>query len=428
MIRLQLMALLIPALLFSVVIEAQTAKRDLRNAKRALSSFGLDPAGNSSKLTEAKDLINGVVKDEEFKNDFNAWYLRGNIYNEMVSQDMIQKGLNPNYEAKFPEASVTAYESYMKAYELAEKKWHLRDAAQGLADVMSGLLNHGFEYYQVGDQATAYSSFKAALDAHYIIEENGKTSPFADEEELNNQIYIVAVTAFSSGQLDSAEHYINKLQEKGVDKPELYDFLFKINSERGDMDKAKSYLEKGREKYPDDVNLLFSEINVALQEGKLDELVSSLTLAIEKEPKNLSLYSTLGNVYDNLVQISEDEEDKEKYFEKAKATYNKALELDPNHFETTYSLGALYFNKAALMTQELAALEEDFSAAGLKKFEEQQNKVNEIFNISLPYFLKAEQLNPEDRNTLLALKEIYARLNDLEKSNMYKEKLEALEE
>ncbi len=427
MLRFKLSVLLISALLFSVVGEAQTAKRDLRNAKRALSSFGLDPSGNSAKLVEAKDLINGVITDDEYKDDFNAWYIRGNIYNEMVSQDMVQQSLDPNYKPKFPDAPVIAFDSYMKAYDLAEKKWHQRDAAQGLSDAMNGILSKGFQEYQAGEMDNAYSSFKSALDAHYIIEENGKASPFADEEELNNQIYIVAVTAFSSNNLDAAEDYIGKLQDNGVDKPELYDFLFKIYAERGDMEKGKEYLQEGREKYPEDVNLLFSEINVALQEGKLDDLVNALNIAIEKEPDNLTLYSTLGNVYDNLVQIKEDPEEKEMYFNKAKKTYDKALELDPNHFETTYSLGALYFNKAAIMTQELAALEEDFSAAGLKKFEEQQKRVNEIFEVALPYFTKAEELKPDDRNTLLALKEIYARMNDLEKSNMYKEKLESLE-
>jgi hypothetical protein len=44
----------------------------------------------------------------------------------------------------------------------------------------------------------------------------------------------------------------------------------------------------------------------------------------------------------------------------------------------------------------------------------------------LPYFLKAEKLNDKDKNTLIALKEIHARLNQLDKSNAYKARLDAL--
>ena len=48
------------------------------------------------------------------------------------------------------------------------------------------------------------------------------------------------------------------------------------------------------------------------------------------------------------------------------------------------------------------------------------------FKKALPYFLKAEELNPKDMNTMIALKEIYAREGELDKSSKYKEKIDAL--
>ena len=41
-------------------------------------------------------------------------------------------------------------------------------------------------------------------------------------------------------------------------------------------------------------------------------------------------------------------------------------------------------------------------------------------------FIKSEQVDPKDKNTLIALKEIYARKNELEKSKEYKTKIEQL--
>ena len=49
-----------------------------------------------------------------------------------------------------------------------------------------------------------------------------------------------------------------------------------------------------------------------------------------------------------------------------------------------------------------------------------------MFDAALPYFLKAEESDPKDRNTLIALREIYARKNQLDKAEEYKKKLDAL--
>jgi len=423
----KLFLLMLSSLLVIAISQAQDAKRDLRNAKRALSSYGLDPTGNSGKIVEAQTLIDGVVKDPEYAASFEAWYIRGNIYNEMVSQDLMMATFNPGHKAQFPKASMGAYESYSEAYNLAEKSFQKRDAAKGLSEVLQGVLTYGFDKYQEGDQAEAFKSFEAALLAHDIIIENKQSSIFANEEDYINQMFTVAVTAIGSGNLPAAEKYLNMLKDKNVDKPEIYDLLYKLFKEQNREQEALAILKAGRAKYPEDTNLLFSEINQALQEGKLDALVSSLSEAIQKEPENLSLYATLGNVYDNLVRISENEADKQKYFDLAYNTFKQALELDQNHFESVYSLGALYYNKAAEMTKDLATLADDYSAAGLKKFDEKQKEVNEVFKESLPYFLKADQLKSDDRNTLIALKEIYARLNELEKSNQYKDRLESLD-
>jgi tetratricopeptide (TPR) repeat protein len=96
----------------------------------------------------------------------------------------------------------------------------------------------------------------------------------------------------------------------------------------------------------------------------------------------------------------------------AKSNYSKALVKNPDYLDANYSLGALYFNKAAIRTQEMNALPEDFSSAGLKKMEVIKNEVIALFDLALPYFQKAESIDPNDLNTLIALNEIYARKDD----------------
>jgi hypothetical protein len=79
------------------------------------------------------------------------------------------------------------------------------------------------------------------------------------------------------------------------------------------------------------------------------------------------------------------------------------------------------------MSKELAVLEGDYSKEGTAKYEALQDKIFEEFDKALPYFQKAESLDPNDRNTLIALKEIYAKKNDIEMSNEFKARLDKLE-
>ncbi|RME96129.1 MAG: hypothetical protein D6772_12320, partial [Bacteroidetes bacterium] len=176
-----------------------------------------------------------------------------------------------------------------------------------------------------------------------------------------------------------------------------------------------------------DVSLLFAEINHFLRINQLDVLIEKLEAAIEKEPDNVSLYSTMGNVYDNLYQrelAAGNEEEAKKYFDLALKYYNDALSRKEDFTDAIYSIGALYFNKAATMTQELQKIADDLSKEGQRKYNELQTQINAEFDKALPYFIRVEKLKPNDINTLIALKEIYARKSDFEKSNEFKARLE----
>jgi tetratricopeptide (TPR) repeat protein len=116
----------------------------------------------------------------------------------------------------------------------------------------------------------------------------------------------------------------------------------------------------------------------------------------------------------------------DEYFGLAYDYFKQALEKDPKSFDAVYSQGALYYNKAASMTSKLNELGNDYSSAGTKKYNAIKAEMDGYFKEALPYFLKAEGLNSKDLNTMIALKEIYAREGNLEKSGEYKTKIEAL--
>ncbi|MBK6948506.1 MAG: hypothetical protein IPH16_10995 [Haliscomenobacter sp.] len=95
--------------------------------------------------------------------------------------------------------------------------------------------------------------------------------------------------------------------------------------------------------------------------------------------------------------------------------------------DAIYSIGALYYNRAALLTKQMNALSDDYSKEGLKKYEELKTRIYAEFDKALPYFQRAEALDPNDVNTLIALKEIFAREKKLDISNEFKTRLETVQ-
>jgi tetratricopeptide (TPR) repeat protein len=413
---------------FSLVAQQDPAKA-LKKAARAYSAFNLDPTANAEKLKEAKDMIKVALSSEEVAATSKAWQTQGDIYSTSVGQDLGMILVNPAHQISDVNGAVLANEAFMMAAKKAVKKYETKEALDGLKANINNLSNIGIIQYKAKEYASAFSNFNAVLDAHKAIKEGGAESPLDDKEQYDNAVYLAALGAQGAGETEAASKMFDELAAQDYKDAAVYDGIYKANIE-SNPEKAIAALEKGRKLFPENTSLLFTEINYYLRENRLDELTDKLKTAINQEPDNVTLYSTLGNVYDNLFQRENKAGNaaKEKeYFDLALDYYNQALKIDPNYSDATYSIGALYYNSAAAMTTELIALQDDYSKAGIAKYKAKQAEINAIFDQALPYFEKADAANPNDSNTLIALKEIYAKKDDIVKSNEYKARLEALQ-
>lgn len=414
-------------------VQAQAGKKALKKASQAIAAFNLDQT-NKAKLQEALDQIKVAEADAETGGTIKTWLKKGEIYGVIATQITNIKTLGIGDVKELPSVERPAYNSFKafeKAFGMAEKKYEKKDALKGLAMAQGTLSNMGIYAYDEQKYAEAYENFNAVLTAHDMLKANGSESALdASPGQLDEQKYITGLAALNAEKAGEASKLFQELYKANYDKPAIYEALYKIESGKTSEADAYQYLEAGRKKYPDDVSLLFAEINHFLKLNKLDVLITKLESAIEKEPDNMSLYATLGNVFDNLYQREAEAGNTDKadeYFNKALERYNQALAKNPTYFDAIYSIGALYYNKAAAMTKKLVELEGDYSKDGLKKYEAMKKKVFGQFDEALPFFKKAEKLNPNDANTLIALKEIFARKDDLATSNEFKTRLEKVQ-
>lgn len=411
------------------MINAQEYKKQLKNANKTLSKYFIDPAANTADLASAIATIDQVFSADDAKADPEAWLTKGQIFNEIAKAEMNKKVLDPAYNLATPKAGLDALEAFNNAIAKAVKKSHTKDALVGIRANEDLTNNIAITFFQAQDYDNAFINFNATLQAHKTLKDNKLESRIDDPAIKNDQIFYTGVSAhFGKNNKPAAIDLFEQLYAIGKAQPLVYEALFTNYSEK-DINKAMQYLEAGRAANPDDNGLLFAEINYYLKQGKLDVLTDKLKAAIAKEPDNVSVYNTLGNVYDQLNQkerTAGNVEKAEEYFKLAYSYFEQALAKDPKNFDAVYSQGALYYNKAASMTAKLNELGNDFSSAGTKKYNAIKAEMDEEFKKALPYFLKAEELDPKDQNTMIALKEIFAREGDLEKSAKYKEKLDAL--
>ena len=130
-----------------------------------------------------------------------------------------------------------------------------------------------------------------------------------------------------------------------------------------------------------------------------------------------SLWFSLGSVYDNLGMQDE-----------AVEAYMKSLAIKEDYFDANYNLGALYFNKAVQMVNEAndmwkPRMSKDESA----KQTEMEKGGKAMFSSALPYLESALDVDPDDRETLRSLRDIYARVGMDDKMLEVSAKLKSME-
>jgi hypothetical protein len=421
---------LIAFTLFSVASTSfgQDAKKALKNASKDLTKYYQNPVANVALLEAALKSMNSAFDDPIVSADPESYMTKGNIYKEIANSEFAFSGLNPNYKAATLDAGLQAYSAYSKAMELDTKKKHTKNALSGLSDAEGTLARLGSAYFDKQDYLGAFKNFKTLMAISKLLKEN-KMKSSLDEPKYGTEIeYYTALTGwYGKAPQEEVKPIMEQMYKAGTDKALVYEALYtwmKDTDEAG----ALAILEAGRTKLPEETGILFAEINHYLAKGNLNVLIDKLKSAIAKEPKNVSLYTTMGNVYEQLSSKEKANPTKAvEYTNNAMDYYNQALAIDDKNATAVYSIGAIYYNKAASYTGEINKLANDYSSAATKKYDALKAEMLGEFEKALPYFIKAEQLDPKDRNTLIALKEIYARKSAFDKVKEYTEKLNSVE-
>ncbi|MBT8321488.1 MAG: tetratricopeptide repeat protein, partial [Eudoraea sp.] len=174
-----------------------------------------------------------------------------------------------------------------------------------------------------------------------------------------------------------------------------------IYTQLGQDDKAIAAFTEARADSPDDVNLILNEANLYYRLGDKDKFKALMTEAASVEPDNPDLHYNIGVI--NMEQEN---------FEDARASYRKALEINPGYVNAALNLSTTYVNEGNGLIDDMNNLGN--SKADIAKYDELKIRKDELFKEGVGVLENALKTNPDNQSILTQLKNIYGALGDTE--------------
>jgi tetratricopeptide (TPR) repeat protein len=128
--------------------------------------------------------------------------------------------------------------------------------------------------------------------------------------------------------------------------------------------------------------------------------------------RDIEFFNALGTVYTK--RFNQDRQDT-TWYQKAIEVYKEVLRLDSSNYGANYNLATLFYNRGVYNIQTLDA-EKD-----IPSIEEIQKVSRRFFSLALPYMLKAHQMNPTRKETLIGLEGIHYSLQNTEESEKWRQ-------
>jgi tetratricopeptide (TPR) repeat protein len=163
---------------------------------------------------------------------------------------------------------------------------------------------------------------------------------------------------------------------------------------------AINTLEEGLVKYPGNETIMTSLIQIFMDADKKESALKCLDKLIISHPADAKYGILKADLHNQM-----------KDTETAIKQYQAVLKLEPENQLALYNLSVIYYNKGV----EHLKLTDNVSVNDKGRYEQIVKQSEEIWKKALPYMEKCHQLNAADANVLELLKNLYYRLNLMEK-------------
>lgn len=372
---------------------------------------------NYEDLQKAKAAIDEATVHEGTKDNAKTFFYRGNIYiaifdyvRDMELKKSTEKEETPKRYAAYRTLTMAeldeAYSAYKKTLELDNKKAYTEEVMNQMNVVYSDYMDKFNSELKGKEYSNAISAYEKA---------NTISSAFFPTRIDTGSLYNYGLSALRTKDYVKATTVFTKLVDMKFMKHKSNLALIGVYNEMGDTASAKKQIDIAKKEYPGNLDIIIEEINYYLKQDKAPQALTSLEEGIKADPNNAELHLILGQTF-NKMAFPKDAAGKEmpkpvKYDEYIKNAENhllKSIELKKNYTNAYYTLGHFYSNQGAMIYNAAQKLTD------LQTLSKQEKMADGFFLKAIPYLEKALELEPTDKDTMKALKQLYLKTNQTE--------------
>lgn len=372
----------------------------------------------------ARAAINEALTNEETKDLADTWYTAGLIGYQELSKENEKTYLGQaRDEKRAGEAVVESFDYWMKAADLAGQKVLDKKGNEVLADKKTYALlqKKVLEYYKnqelvkygiyLNDQrdfATAYGVFQRHLSIPELsLMQNEKLQKEMPKDSIYDQYkYYTAIFAIQAEMHPEAIAVLEEMKDGNYEAITVNQFLYQEYVNVQDTANYVRVLQNAVVRFPQEPWFLQNLINHYIFSGQEQEAINYLEQAIAREPNVAQYHLIKGNLNEN-----------QKNYEAALADFDRALAIDPTMADAEAGKGRVYYNQAVKMNEDAALI------ADAKEYKKALEEMNAMFRQSMPFFEKAHELAPDNRDYMITLRGLYYRFDMTDKYNAINEEL-----
>lgn len=388
----------------------------VKNAKRYIMAETPD-------FSAARTAIEEAIATEPTA---ETYYWAGMIgYQELTLENynqMLGKGVN---QALAGQAVVESYDYWLEADRLAmiptlDKKGREVVDTKTRANITKKMLEYyknqelvkyGIYLNEQRDFEGAFKAFKKHIDMPELdMMQNEKIQKEMPRDSTYIQYkYYTAIFAVQAQLHAQAIAELEELKDGDYEAVSVNQFLYQEYVELKDTVKFVATLQNAIARFPQESWFLQNLINYYIFSGQEQVAIDYLAQAIEREPNVAQYHHIKGNLDEN-----------QGNYEAALVDFDNALKLDPTLADAMAGKGRVYYNQAVKLNEAAAMISDN------KEYKKALEEMNEVFRKALPFFEKAHEMAPEDRNYMQILKGLYYRFNMTAQYDAISEKLNNL--
>ncbi|MCM1034525.1 MAG: tetratricopeptide repeat protein [Paludibacter sp.] len=371
----------------------------------------VNKAKNLAANTESPDFVGAreaialALQDESTKDLADTWYQAGLIGYKENEYLFAQSALGAIDEQKKGEAVAESYNYWITADELS-----LLPNAKGKVSTKlhNSITNKMLEYYtqqelikygiylnDKKDFKRAYEIFKMHLDMPDLamMQEEKLQAKMPKDTIYLQYKYYLGLFATQAEMHKEAIEVFEQMKNGDYEPVYINQFLYQEYVALNDTANFVRVLQEATERFPGEAWFLQNLINYYIYSNQEAEALNYLAKAIEREPNVAQYYHIKGNLEENMGMYDEAIND-----------FNKALEVDPNLADAEAGLGRVFYNQAVKLNEEAAYIQDN------KTYQAKLKEMDAMFAKSLPFFLKAHEMAPDNRDYMIVLRQLYYRL------------------